>query len=150
MKYLILSLLLSLLISCADSKGEGAGKFSGEVDEMYCFSGEFDDENYLLRIYVEGEEIVGIMEFFLSNNDKKEGTFEGILVGDTIFADLSIQHQDLFLRREVAFLMTSTGLEEGKAEMTESEGKMIFKNHSDLSFGQDLILKPIDCSNIKK
>lgn len=147
MKNTLITLILSFfLFSCQNSSDAGKINFPEAPETMYCFEGQRDDERYLLRFYIEKEEILGVMEFYAGNREDRIGTIEGRLEGDTLFADLSIRNESFFLSREIAFLLTDKGLAEGKGPMEKKDNKMIFIARSDLTFGQDMILQPVNCT----
>jgi hypothetical protein len=137
--------LLPLLWACQEKKTPP--EFSKNADKIYCFENLEEEWSTRLMFYFEGEDIQGIMEFISPGLGVQTGIFEGRLSGDTLLGRLDLSTESLTIAREVAFLMTDEGLREGKGEMVEEEGRMVFKDRKTLSFEGDLVLVPLQCDS---
>ena len=47
--------------------------------------------------------------------------------------------------RQVIFLLKDSTATEGYGDMEEKDGKMVFKNTNDITFGTGLVLKKAEC-----
>jgi hypothetical protein len=77
--------------------------------------------------------------------DSNNGEFNGLIHGDTLLADYKFMSEGKLSTRQVIFLLKDSVAIEGYGDMEEKEGKMVFKNTSDITFGKGLLLNKADC-----
>lgn len=99
-----------------------------------------------LKINVEGNNLVGELNYRLFEKDSNKGQIVGQIKGDTIIAEYTFSSEGMKSVREVAFLKKPDGnLYEGTGEAIEKNGKMVFKDHSAMTFDGSIIFTKTDC-----
>lgn len=77
--------------------------------------------------------------------DKSNGTFDGILKGDTLIADYTFSSEGQLSVRQVAFLLKDSIAAEGYGEMEQSGDKQTFTNEDSLDFSRGLRMRAVPC-----
>jgi hypothetical protein len=120
---------------------------SRNTDKIYCFENLDETWSTRLMFYFEGEQIQGIMEFSSPGLGEQRGIFEGRLYGDTLMGTLDLSTDYLTIAREVSFLLSEEGLKEGKGEMVQGEGRMVFRDKRALKYEGEMVLVPAQCDD---
>lgn len=90
----------------------------------------------------------GELVYDFNEKDRNEGTFSGIFIGDTLFADYNFNAEGQSSVREAIFLRNGDILTEGHGEMEERDNKMVFRNPKKVRFDdKSIILTRTDCDN---
>lgn len=110
-----------------------------------CYQSVANKDTVSLTLDIADQKITGLLTFNLFEKDKNQGTLVGEVKGDTLIADYTFMSEGVTSMREVVFLKRNNQLIEGFGEMTVSEGKEVFKNKSNLSFDNSLVLIAIEC-----
>ncbi len=142
--------VMFFLISCTSNKPQSAQTNADEgaeimIPESGCFALLTDKDTILLKIEVFPNVVTGVLKYQLSEKDKNEGTIEGRLEGNTVFADYTFYSEGVTSVREVAFLLNGDHVMEGFGDMEEHDGKMVFKDKARIDFSTGIRLTQIDC-----
>lgn len=148
---LLFSSIAALLISCGTSNNsEPTAIDSGEVAKVMipqssCFASFSGKDTILLKLEVFPNVVTGVLKYQIWEKDKNEGTIDGKLEGNQVIAEYSFSSEGKTSIREVAFLIDGDTVTEGFGEMTENNGKMVFKNRASIDFTKGIRLTKIDC-----
>ena len=102
-------------------------------------------DTILLQMEKMNNEIAGTLSYNYFEKDKNEGTFEGKMVGDTLFASYTFGSEGSVSVREVMFVKNGNMLVEGFGDVEEVDGKMKFKDNVKYSLNEAMPLEEIDC-----
>jgi hypothetical protein len=142
MKKLLYSLIFVVVIanSCNNSN-------STKIDGVAtCYSYNKNKDYVMLKITIIDNKVTGDLVYEYYEKDKNSGKINGVIKGDTLFADYTFMSEGLTSLREVAFLIKQNELVEGYGAVEEKEGKTIFKDKSTLEFNNTMVLKKIECN----
>ena len=116
------------------------------IPDNSCYAAVISDvDGALLKLEVFPNVVTGILKYNFAEKDSNEGTLEGKLVGDKIFADYTFKSEGKTSVREVAFLIQGKKITEGYGEMIESNGKMVFKDKKQINYKDGTTFSTIDC-----
>lgn len=140
-----ISSIVFLVMFLCSSCGNHSQSTDVEVREgCYLFK---DDKNQVsMNIAIHDKIVDGNLNYNLFEKDKNSGTLKGKFYGDTLIADYTFESEGISSVREVAFLYNKNSFTEGYGEMTEQEGKMIFKDRTKLTFQISMLLKKGNCN----
>ena len=146
-----LSIIVLLVSACNNNSAEQTTdpnvteekKIVTEEHSCYVYTSAKDTVN--LHLKISGNIVTGDLKYNYFAKDKNTGTLQGSMKGDTLFADYKFMSEGTESIREVAFLKTATDFVEGYGEVEEKNGKVIFKNTSNLNFNNSLLLKKVAC-----
>lgn len=110
-----------------------------------CYFSTTSKDTVQLKVEVFPNVVTGKLMYKFYQKDGNNGNFDGIMKGDTLIADYTFMSEGKSSVRQVAFLIKDTIAVEGYGAMEEKEGKMVFKNTKDLTFGKGVSLKKIEC-----
>ena len=100
-------------------------------------------------IYLQLSEVYGTMTGMLlvKNNQKDQnvGTLQGKMMGDVLIADYSFKSEGTMSVRQVALKKQGDGFVEGFGDVSEVNGKMVFKNPSELKFDESRVYAKVPC-----
>ena len=116
------------------------------IPKSGCYASFSGKDTILLKIEVFPNVVTGILKYQVWEKDKNEGTIEGKLSGDTLFANYTFTSEGQTSVREVAFLLNNHQAIEGFGDMEEKNRKMIFTDKSQINFSKGAKLSPIDCA----
>lgn len=147
--YLILGVGL-FLFSCTSNNSKTTvnqpiEKAAIMIPKSSCYSAISKKDTILLKLEIFPNVVTGILKYNFFEKDKNQGTIDGKLIGDTVYADYSFTSEGKTSVREVAFLIKDNKVTEGFGEMTEQNGKLIFKNRDNINFSNGIHFNPIDC-----
>jgi len=151
MKNVLLSAaVISFLYSCNSNTPTSEPDDPAEVAKIMipqssCFASASGKDTILLKIEVFPNVVTGILKYQIEGKDRNDGTIEGKLEGNKIFADYTFSSEGKISVREVAFLINEGIATEGFGDMEEKNGKMVFKNKESIEFSKGLELDQIDC-----
>lgn len=115
------------------------------IPKSGCYASFSGKDTILLKTEVFPNVVTGILKYQVWEKDKNEGTIEGKLSGDTLFANYTFTSEGQTSVREVAFLFNDHQAIEGFGDMEEQNGKMVFTDKSRINFSKGTKLSPIDC-----
>ncbi|WP_187270114.1 hypothetical protein [Pontibacter qinzhouensis] len=111
-----------------------------------CYSYTSNTDTIWLHLTNTGSNAVsGTLVYNLHEKDKNTGTISGQMSGDTLFADYAFQSEGSNSVREVAFLKKGNTMVEGYGEVEEQDGRMVFRNRGNLTFGDATVLTETAC-----
>lgn len=113
------------------------------VEECYEFTEGKD--TILAKLKVLNETVTGDLSYKLYQKDKNEGTLEGKMSGDTLFADYKFMSEGVASVRQVTFLKANETMTEGYGDVEEKEGKMVFKEKAKINYVSKSILRKVVC-----
>lgn len=111
-----------------------------------CFAFVNQKDTITLHLNLKGNVVDGELVYNLFEKDKNTGSFNGVMKGDTLFADYKFMSEGISSVREVAFLKKGNDFMEGYGEAGEINGKMVFKNKGALNFESKIILTKVECN----
>lgn len=113
--------------------------------EVSCFRFISAKDTVLLQMERMDGDVAGTLRYAYFEKDKNDGTFEGTMAGDTLFADYTFNAEGRTSVREVMFVQKGNKLVEGYAEVEEVDGKMKFKDNAKFTMNDAMALKEIEC-----
>lgn len=113
--------------------------------QQYCYSYIKDRDTAKITLMSSGPITTGELSYNLFEKDKNNGIFEGELHGDTLIAEYTFNSEGKESIRQVAFLKKGDQLLEGFGDVEEKNGKTMFKNTTNLKFGEALVFSKVDC-----
>lgn len=102
---------------------EGSDTIPGTVDSLY------------IRLDILGELANGVYNWLPGEKDRLTGTFQGSMEDSVITALYTYTAEGMTQKQEVLFKMDNGGLRIATGEMAESEGVNLFKDRSQISYG---------------
>lgn len=158
MKYLLLTLFIGAIIitSCNNEQkksteptlaADSAQKVENKIvkPSTSCYSSTKAKDTVTLNVRIFHNSATGKLLYKFHEKDGNEGEFDGQLHGDTLLANYTFRSEGKLSNRQVVFLIKDSVAIEGYGTMEYKEGKMIFKDLTQVSFGKGLILKKISC-----
>lgn len=113
-----------------------------------CYLGILKKDTISMSLNIKGNQVSsGKLSYKFFEKDKNEGTLNGEMKGDTLFADYTFMSEGVSSVRQVAFLKKGNTYTEGYGDIEESNGKVIFKNTKQLKFDGKTVLSKVDCKN---
>lgn len=113
--------------------------------EIGCYRYVSKRDTVLLQMEKINDDVAGTLSYSYFEKDKNDGTFEGKMVGDTLFANYTFGSEGSVSVREIIFVKKETNLVEGFGEVEEVDGKMKFKDNVKYSLNEAMALEEIDC-----
>jgi len=147
LKFLFIALIL---VSCKQEKetNKAAKVSENEIaaKSIRCYSYSKDkDSIFLSYTKLDDSFAEGNLTYKLYEKDNNRGSFKGRWVGDSLFADYEFQSEGSISTREIFFYKTDAGLIEGYGPVKDTLNKVVFEEHSNLKFNENILLKPVDC-----
>lgn len=145
---------VTLLFAC----NEGANKEPSHVandtgkksivtaDTKACFSHISGKDTVLLKYTDQNGAVSGDLTYNYFEKDKNTGSISGKFIGDTLLADYTFRSEGIISTREVIFLRSGNTLKEGFGDVKDEQGKMIFKDRSQIKFPAENSLEKSDCA----
>ncbi len=148
--HLILVAVSCIFISCNNNSteatnAEDTANAVSDTKTDYCYAYFVNKDSVFLHINISGNIVTGDLKYSLFEKDQNKGTLQGTMKGDTLIAEYKFLSEGTESTREVAFLKKGNDFAEGYGDVEENNGKMIFKNTGALNFGNNMILKEVDC-----
>lgn len=140
--FLLVSIILLMLPACK-SKPQDTRVEEDILPEHTCYLAVLGQDSIAMKIAFHDEAVDGELHYNFFEKDKSHGTINGMLKGDTLFANYSFMAEGVNSSREVVFLKTGQGWVEGYGEMDSTGTK--FKNLAALDFSGKTILKETNC-----
>lgn len=126
---------------------EGTDNMDSDVNSpsISCYRFVSKRDTILLQMEKINDDIAGTLSYNYFEKDKNDGTFEGKMVGDTLFANYTFGSEGTVSVREVMFVKKGNKLLEGFGDVEEVDGKMKFKDNVQYSLNDAMPLEEIDC-----
>ncbi|WP_199120706.1 hypothetical protein [Pedobacter sp. ASV28] len=153
MKKQFVFLMISLIFFCAcqsstsEKESDQAGLDSNlaPTAQQNCYAYIKGKDTATLTLLTSGMVSTGELHYKWFEKDNNSGTIAGEMHGDTLIASYTFNAEGKQSSRQVVFLKRGDQLLEGFGEVTEKEGKVIFKDVSKLNFGQALVFEQVAC-----
>ncbi len=113
--------------------------------EIACYRYVSKKDTVLLQMEKMNDEVAGTLSYNYFEKDKNDGTFEGKMVGDTLFADYTFGSEGSVSIRDVIFVKKGNKLFEGFGQVEEVNGKMKFKKNAKYTLNDAMPLEEINC-----
>lgn len=139
--YLFLIFLFAACNNTQNIKEEA----SSITEPLSCYAYIHNSDSILLNIKVDDNIVTGNLTYNFFEKDDNEGSINGEMHGDTIFAVYKFQSEGKESEREIAFLKREDTFVEGFGEVIYENEKMLFKNKSLLNFESNLVLEETPC-----
>ena len=91
-----------------------------------------------IKLDVLGELANGTYNWHPQEKDRKSGSFTGTLENGTVTALLTYTAEGITAKEEVLFKLETGGLRVGTGQLVQSEGVWLFKDKSQVSYGNPL------------
>jgi len=128
----LLTALAGCIVACKN-KNTATTSVSSTAKESYEYIN--DKDTVKLSYTANGNAITGTLKSVLSGTHKNTGTIEGIIKGDTIIVDYTVDPgQEKTSVRQLAFLKKNGKLLEGYGPTETKNGKVVFTNTANLKF----------------
>lgn len=156
------ALLLTLIIFIISCNGRFSTKENDEATDTItdydtsavnpaektstCYESINGRDTVYLSLFSASEVITGSLQYRYYEKDKNSGSVNGMMRGDTLFAEYIFMSEGKASLREVAFLKQGNSFTEGYGDMKQVRGRMTFKNTNELSFTGNP-LQMVNCTN---
>lgn len=111
-----------------------------------CYASTSNGDSVQMKVDVFEKVVTGTLQYNWKEKDDNKGEYEGVMKGDTLFADYRFMSEGKESTRQVAFLIKDGTATEGYGDVEEKDGKTVFKNPSALQFGKDIVLSKTQCN----
>lgn len=115
------------------------------ISPISCYKYTSAKDTVLLQMEKTNDEVAGTLSYNYFEKDKNDGTFEGKMIGDTLFADYTFGSEGSVSVREVMFVKKGDKFVEGFGEVEEVNGKMKFKDNAKFTLNETLALQKTNC-----
>ena len=135
-----------LLLSACAKKTENNDAVTSEVSNstQTDFSGMYsyqqNGDTVTMELKVVGTKANGNLLYALKEKDRNSGTFVGEITNGILLADYTFSSEGVLSERQIAFKLTDTSATEGYGDVQETNGKIVFKDPSNLEYGTGLVL----------
>ena len=116
-----------------------------ETESLRCYAYINNNDTIWMHLNTEGETVNGKLAYKFFEKDKSQGTLEGEMQGDTLFANYRFMSEGMTSEREVAFLKQGDTFVEGYGDVEEQNGRMVLKNKGSLNFNSNTVLRKVAC-----
>lgn len=151
MRTIVFAAVLFSFVACKNNEKIEPGpvpqitKPEAIMPKKSCYEFSKSKDTIRLTLAMNGNNANGELAYEFFAKDKNIGTFSGIFIGDTLFADYSFQSEGVTSVREIVFLKQNDVLIQGSGEMTEKDNKQVFKDAKKLKFDNSIVLTSMDC-----
>lgn len=121
------------------------GETPKEMPEIACYRYVSAQDTIVLQMEKMENDVAGTLSYNYFEKDKNDGTFEGQMAGDTLFATYTYGAEGRTSVREVMFLKMKDRLIEGFGEVEQVDGRMRFKKNTKFTFNTLMPLQQMDC-----
>lgn len=118
---------------------------NASTPDIACYRYTSERDTVLLQMEKIDDEVVGTLSYNYFEKDNNDGTFEGKMVGDTLFANYTFGSEGTVSVRELMFIKKGNNIVEGFGEVEDVNGEMKFKKNTKYTFNDSMPLKEIDC-----
>ncbi len=113
--------------------------------QIGCYMFTSAKDTILLQMEQINEEVAGTLSYNYFEKDKNDGTFEGKMIGDTLYAYYTFASEGSVSVREIMFVKKENKLIEGYAEVEDVNGRMKFKDNAKFTLNNNMPLVEINC-----
>ncbi len=146
----------TLSISCkeaskteAESLQTQANENSSMKIEEHCYMFAKNKDTIKLILKENKTLVTGKLFYNLFEKDASHGSFEGVMKGDTLYADYDFEAEGTTSKRELIFLKKGNTLLQGYGDMeVDAQNTTVFKNNAKITFDEQFPLTSIACDKI--
>lgn len=109
-----------------------------------CYAYDANGSKIDLQIQYNGADVIGSLNYALSQKDHNTGTIVGKIENNILLAEYTFQSEGIESTRQVAFKLIDNTLVEGYGEMNEDGTR--FKDVATLAFTSTMPLNKVDCT----
>jgi hypothetical protein len=154
MKKLSLMVFAALLfIACQNNNSDSNNSEEAQIDtnmvaisDIECYTYIKNRDTATLNFTNTNDTLIGELNYNLYEKDSNKGIIEGEMKGDTLMLNYIFNSEGRESIRQVVMLKKANQLIEATGEVEEKNGKFVFKNFSNLKFGEGIIFSKIDCN----
>ncbi|MFA6150422.1 MAG: hypothetical protein WC716_03810 [Chitinophagaceae bacterium] len=117
------------------------------ISGKHCYAFVSDKDSIFMDVEINDKSATGKLIYKLSEKDKNEGTFEGTMNADTLFATYHFSSEGMMSDREIIFILNDNKAVEAYGEQMDVNGKMKFKNSHELSLEYSFTLSKENCKD---
>lgn len=110
-----------------------------------CYQMVLKNDTAKMQLQLQDSTITGSLSYHWYQKDWNDGTLKGVMRGDTIVADYIFKSEGITSIRQVRFLLQPNGLAQGQGELTEQNGKIIYRQPQALLFDTVHPFLRVDC-----
>ncbi|WP_420457823.1 hypothetical protein [Neolewinella sp.] len=112
-----------------------------------CYTYAENNSRVAAELETHDQTVEGTLTYDLYQKDRNQGTFNGILHGDTLIGVYTFQSEGRTSKREVAFLRQGEQLREGYGDSDLVGDVQRFSSPNELVFGQGVVLARVPCED---
>lgn len=116
------------------------------IAQQDCYSYIKGKDTAQLTLITTGMVSTGELSYKWFEKDKNNGSIAGEMRGDTLVADYTFNAEGKQSVREVVFLKKGDQMLEGFGEVEEKEGRVRFKDLSQVQFNNTIIFEKVACN----
>ena len=140
-------IFITVFTSCNNDSTQKSNRDDDHaLSAVDCYSYTSVKDTVYLQLNSSNNSLTGELLFKLFEKDQNKGTIAGTMKGDTLFATYTFMSEGMESVREVAFLKKGNDFIEGYGDIEEKNGEILFENHNQLTFNDNMVLKHVDCS----
>lgn len=149
MKLFIAVLSFFLLFSCMHEENESgtSNDFDQAAQLADCYTFASGNDTIILKPWLSGKNISGSLEYRYFEKDVNTGNIQGTFRGDLLVAEYTFLSEGRRSVRQVVFKRTPSGFVEGYGEITEKDGKSVFKSVHLLDYNHERVLRESACTD---
>ncbi|SRX55223.1 hypothetical protein [Aequorivita sp. CIP111184] len=92
--------------------------------DVACYRYTSERDTVLLQMEKMDDEVVGTLSYNYFEKDNNNGTFEGKMIGDTLFANYTFGSEETISVRELMFIKKGNNIVEGFGEVEDVNREM--------------------------
>jgi hypothetical protein len=118
-----------------------------ETTAKQCYQAIIEQDTITLSATINSvNQFEGELDYSYYQKDKSFGTLLGNVKGDTIFADYTFESEGKTSVRELVFLKKGpNSFVEGYGPVLETNGKIVFKDKSQIKFDGNVVYNQVEC-----
>ena len=113
---------------------------STQTDFSGLYNYQQNGDTITLQVTVDGTKANGNLMYALNEKDRNSGSFVGEIKDGVLLANYTFSSEGILSERQIAFKLTDTSAIEGYGEVEEINGKMVFKDPTNLEYDKGLVL----------
>jgi hypothetical protein len=115
-----------------------------------CYEMIMKRDTATLSLHIQDTTISGDLNYRWAEKDHNKGTIRGYVRDSLLIADYTFESEGLTSVREVVFKLKGDTLLQGVGELTEQNGKIIFKQKDQLQYDKTFPFIKVDCQQLHR
>lgn len=149
-----LSLILLALTVCVfsgcNSRDQGQESATALDEGRQCYRFVQGRDTINLSIIETDGKVKGRLAYRFYEKDKSSGTLEGVMKGDTLFANYAFTSEGTLSNREVAFRRVGSDFRMGSGAILNSGNTDVLTDPSAVEFSETIILRNVECDSVNQ